>query len=58
MVQGKKQLSSKPKFAEVGIGDNKTKEMRKSDVDKKADTYAIMVIYSTSLSIKEFKYSR
>lgn len=32
--------------------------MRESDVDKKADTYAIMVIYSTSLSIKEFKYSR
>ncbi len=58
MVQGKKQLSSKPKFAEVVIGDNEAKEMRESDVDKKADTYAIMVIYSTSLSIKEFKYSR
>ena len=56
MVQGKKQLSSKPKFAEVVIGDNEAKEMRESDVDKKADTYAIMVIYSTSLSIKEFKY--
>ena len=58
MVQGKKQLSSKPKFAEVVIGDNEAKEMRESDVDKKTDTYAIMVIYSTSLSIKEFKYSR
>ena len=58
MVQGKKQLSSKPKFAEVVIGDNEAKEMRESDVDKKGDTYAIMVIYSTSLSIKEFKYSR
>ena len=58
MVQGTKQLSSKPKFAEVVIGDNEAKEMRESDVDKKADTYAIMVIYSTSLSIKEFKYSR
>ena len=46
MVQGKKQLSSKPKFAEVVIGDNEAKEMRESDVDKKADTYAIMVIYS------------
>ena len=28
MVQGKKQLSSKPKFAEVVIGDNVAKEMR------------------------------
>ena len=35
MVQGKKQLSSKPKFAEVVIGDNEAKEMRESDVDKK-----------------------
>lgn len=30
MVQGKKQLSSKPKFAEVAIGDNEAKEMHKS----------------------------
>ena len=30
MVQGKKQLSSKPKFAEVVIGDNEVKEMRES----------------------------
>jgi transposase len=30
MVQGKKQLNRKPKFAEVVIGDNKTKEMRES----------------------------
>ena len=30
MVQGKKQLSSKPKFAEVVIGDNEAKEMHKS----------------------------
>ena len=37
MVQGKKQLSSKPKFAEVAIGDNEAKEMRESDVDKKAE---------------------
>ena len=37
MVQGKKQLSSKPKFAEVVIGDNETKDMRESDVDKKAE---------------------
>ena len=36
MVQGKKQLSSKPKFAEVVIGDNEAKEMRESDVDKKS----------------------
>lgn len=28
MVQGKKQLNSKPKFAEVVIGDNEAKEMR------------------------------
>ena len=27
MVQGKKQLNSKPKFAEVVIGDNEAKEM-------------------------------
>ena len=37
MVRGKKQLSSKPKFAEVVIGDNETKDMRESDVDKKAE---------------------
>lgn len=35
MVQGKKQLNSKPKFAEVVIGDNEAKEMCESDVDKK-----------------------
>ena len=40
MVQGKKQLNSKPKFAEVVIGDNEAKEMRESDVDKKAETIA------------------
>ena len=27
MVQGKKQLNSKPKFAEVVIGENEAKEM-------------------------------
>ena len=36
MVQGKKQLNSKPKFAEVVIGDNETKDMRESDVDQKS----------------------
>ena len=30
MVQGKKQLNRKPKFAEFVIGDNKTKERRES----------------------------
>ena len=30
MVQGKKQLNSKPKFAEVVIGNNEAKEMRES----------------------------
>ena len=30
MVQGKKQLNSKPKFAEVVIDDNEAKEMRES----------------------------
>lgn len=34
MVQGKKQLSSKPKFAEVVIGDNEAKEMRESELIK------------------------
>ena len=37
MVQGKKQLRSKPKFAEGVIGDNEAKAMRESDVDKKAE---------------------
>ncbi len=32
MVQGKKQLNSKPKFAEVVIGDNEAKEMRESEL--------------------------
>ena len=30
MVQGKQQLNSPPKFAEVGIGDNEAKEMREA----------------------------
>ena len=30
MVQGKKQLNSKPKFAEVVIGDNEANEMREA----------------------------
>ena len=30
MVQGKKQLNGKPKFAEVVIGDNEAKKMRQS----------------------------
>ena len=30
MVQGKKQLNGKPKFAEVVIGNNEAKEMRES----------------------------
>jgi len=30
MVQGKKQLNRKPKFAEVVIGDNEAKKMRQS----------------------------
>ena len=30
MVQGKKQLNCKPKFAEVVIGDNEAKKMRES----------------------------
>ena len=30
MVQGKKQLNSKPKFAEVVIGDKEAMEMRES----------------------------
>ena len=41
MVQGKKQLNSKPKFAEVVIGDNEAKEMCESDVDKKRNSAAI-----------------
>ena len=44
MVQGKKQLSSKPKFAEVVIGDNEAKDMRESDVDKKAE-FAVTQIF-------------
>ena len=44
MVQGKKQLNSKPKFAEVVIGDNEAKEMRESDVDKKAE-FAVTQIF-------------
>ena len=30
MVQGKKQLNGKPKFAEIVIGDNEAKKMRQS----------------------------
>ena len=41
MVQGKKQLNRKPKFAEVVIGDNKTKERRES-----AKRYNIFLRYA------------
>ncbi len=41
MVQGKKQLNRKPKFAEVVIGDNKAKEMRES-----AKRYNIVLRYA------------
>ncbi len=41
MVQGKKQLNSKPKFAEVVIGDNEAKEMRES-----AKRYNIFLRYA------------
>ena len=41
MVQGKKQLNSKPKFAEVVIGDNEAKEMRES-----AKRYNIVLRYA------------
>ena len=37
MVQGKKQLNSKPKFAEIVIGDNEAKEMRERVVFSKED---------------------
>ena len=37
MVQGKKQLNSKPKFAEVVNGDNEAKEMRERVVFSKED---------------------
>ena len=37
MVQGKKQLNSKPKFAEVVIGNNEAKEMRESAKVRPAD---------------------
>ena len=38
MVQGKKLLKGKLKFAAVVICDNEAKEMRESEVDKKAET--------------------
>ena len=41
MVQGKKQLNSKPKFAEVVIGGNEVKEMRES-----AKRYNIFLRYA------------
>ena len=43
MVQGKKQLNSKPKCAEVVIGDNEANEMRESaNVRNHRNTYLIL----------------
>ena len=41
MVKGKKQLSSKPKFAEVVIGDNKALDKRERVVFSKEERETI-----------------
>ena len=43
MVQGKKQLNSKPKFAEVVIGDNNAKDKRERVVFSKEERETILI---------------
>ena len=60
MVQGKKQLNSKPKFAEVVIGDNEEKEMRESanayEVISHTNKEKYVIFNITSVPLKRDDY--
>ena len=64
MVQGKKQLNSKPKFAEVVIGDNEAKEMRESakvrnrrNPSKLSYPNGVTLILPADISIEQFAFA-
>lgn len=62
-TQGKKQLNSKPKFAEVVIGDNEAKEMRESaNVRNRRNPYlklsypnGVILILPADISIEQLR---
>ena len=54
MVQGKKQLNSKPKFAEVVIGDNEAKEMRES-ANARNRRNGVTLILPADISIEQLR---
>ena len=51
MVQGKKQLNSKPKFAEVVIGDNEAKDMRESTNVRNHRNSYLKLIYPNGVTL-------
>ena len=51
MVQGKKQLNSKPKFTEVVIGDNEAKEMRESANSRNRRNPYLKLSYPNSVTL-------
>ena len=63
MVQGKKQLNSKPRFAEVVIGDNEAKDMCESaDVRNHRNPYlklnypnGVTLILPADISIEQLR---
>ena len=63
MVQSKKQLNCKPKFAEVVIGDNEAKEMRESaNARNRRNPYlklsypnGVTLILPTDISIEQLR---
>ena len=51
MVQGKKQLSSKPKFAEVVIGDSEAKEMREAANGRPSRSPYLKLVYPNGVTL-------
>lgn len=62
MVQGKKQLNSKPKCAEVVIGDNEAKERESANVRNRRNPYlklsypnGVTLILPADISIEQLR---
>ena len=51
MVQGKKQLNSKPKFAEVVIGDSEAKKMRVAANGRPSRSPYLKLVYPNGVTL-------
>ena len=51
MVQGKKQLNSKPKFAEVVIDDSEAKEMRVAANGRPSRSPYLKLVYTNGVTL-------